>query len=163
MLFFQPRMPARMSCSISDARRSADFRSAKPVDTTNRWPLIIFLKYQVSPRFIKPIAHPLCHPAIQRETVETDDASLPDERDLAAPDALIQRMDAHAQVPGRAGHVEPARLEYGVLLLSLFQLHDQAPQPFRVVAKSGAASAHGLRIDGPRVLREHDLRANRSS
>src|SRR5205809_1899377 len=98
MLLVQPRTPARMSYSISEARRSADFSSAKPVETRNRWPLIRFMKYQRSPRFTKPIAHPLGHPAIQREAIEANDASLFDERDLPPRDAVIERVDAHAQV-----------------------------------------------------------------
>src|SRR5437660_8505283 len=125
-------MPARMSCSMSEARRSADLRSAKPVDSTNRCPLIIFLKYQRSPRFIKPIAHPLCHPPIQRETIEANAASLLDERDLPPANLVIERVHAHTQVTRRCVDVEPSRLEWSSGF-SRFHLHDRAPQNVRAV------------------------------
>src|SRR5437016_5813893 len=105
-------MQARMSCSISENRPSADYRSAKPVDSTNRCPLIIFLKYQRSPRFIKPIAHPLCHPPIQCKTIEANAASLLDERDLPPTNLVVERMHAHTQIARRRIDVEPPRLEW---------------------------------------------------
>src|SRR5437899_12520586 len=120
-------MPARMSCSMSEARRSADFRSANPVDTTNRCPLIIFLKYQRSPRFIKPMAHPLCHPPIKCKTIEANAASLLDERDLTPANLVIERVHAHTQIARGRVDVEPSRLECSSGL-SRFQLHDRAPQ-----------------------------------
>src|SRR5205823_2122857 len=125
-------MPARMSCSMSEARRSADLRSAKPVDTTNRCPLIIFLKYQRSPRFIKAIAHPLCHPTIQCKTIEANAASLLDERNLPPANLVVERMHAHTQITRRRIDVEPTRLEWSSGF-SRFKLHDRAPQNFRAV------------------------------
>ena len=41
IVLFQPCTPARMSSSISLARRSAAFLSANPVDSRYTWPLII--------------------------------------------------------------------------------------------------------------------------
>ena len=111
IVLFQPWTPARMSCSISTARRSADFLSANPVDSRNRWPLIRFVKYQISPRFSKPIAHPLAHPAIQRLAVEPDDPTTPYERNLTTAHAVVERMSAHAQVLRGRVDVEPARLD----------------------------------------------------
>src|SRR5437762_13085920 len=120
-------MPARMSCSMSEPRRSADFRSANPVDTTNRCPLIIFLKYQRSPRFIKPIAHPLCHPPIQCKTIEANAASLLDERHLPPANLVIERVHAHTQVARRRVDVEPSRLERSAGC-ARFKLHECAGQ-----------------------------------
>src|SRR5438477_11204540 len=129
-------MPARMSCSMSDARRSADFRSANPVETMNRCPLIIFLKYQSSPRFIKPIAHPLCHPPIQCKTIEANAASLLDERDLPPSNLVIERVHAHTQVARRRVDVEPSRLQSSSGV-SRFKLHDWAPQTLRALVMVG--------------------------
>ena len=100
-----------MSCSISEARRSAAFLSANPVDSRYRWPLICFPKYQTSPRFFKAMLHPLAHPSIERLAVEPDDPATPDEWNLAAADAVIERVAAHAQVLRSRVHVEPARLD----------------------------------------------------
>src|SRR5438128_127369 len=140
-------MPARMSCSMSEPRRSADFRSANPVDTTNRCPLIIFLKYQSSPRFIKPITHPLCHPAIQRETIESNAASLLDERDLTPANLVVERVHAHTQIARRSVDVEPSRLKWSSGF-SRFKLHDRAPQNFRavVMVRCGKEADHRARL-----------------
>src|SRR5215218_568176 len=82
IVLFQPCTPVRMSSSISLARRSADFRSANPVDSRNTRPLIILRKYQMPPRFTKAMLHPLGHPAIDRFAIEPNDATVSDERDL---------------------------------------------------------------------------------
>ena len=66
IVLFHPCTPARMSSSISLARRSAAFLSANPVDSRNSRPLIIFRKYQMPPRFRKAMLLPLPHPAIER-------------------------------------------------------------------------------------------------
>src|SRR5688500_6795409 len=100
-----------MSCSISTARRSADFLSANPVDSRNRWPLMRFAKYQISPRFSKAMLHPLAHPAIERQAVEPDAPTVLDEWNLSTADSVIERVSAHAQVLRSGIHVEPARLD----------------------------------------------------
>src|SRR5690606_7919070 len=92
MVLFHPWMPARMSSSISLARRSAALRSANPVDSRNSRPLIIFRKYQMPPRFRKAIRFPLSHPAIQRLAIEPDPAAVADEWQLAAVDPVVDRM-----------------------------------------------------------------------
>lgn len=81
------------------------------VDSRNRWPLIRLVKYQISPRFSKPIAHPLAHPAIQRLTIEPDDPTTPYERNLTTAHAVVERMSAHAQVLRGRVDVKPARLD----------------------------------------------------
>jgi hypothetical protein len=100
-----------MSCSISHARRSADFLSANPVDSRNSWPLIVFRRYQIPPRFLKAIAHPLAHPAIKSLSIESNDPTAPNEWNLPTTDAVIDRMPAHAEVLSRGVDVEPARLD----------------------------------------------------
>src|SRR6516165_10338210 len=100
-----------MSCSISHARRSADFLSANPVDSRNSWPLIVFRKYQIPPRFLKAIAHPLAHPAIKSLPVESNDPTAPNEWNLPTTDAVIDRVSAHTEVLSRGVHVEPTRLD----------------------------------------------------
>src|SRR5215510_41248 len=112
-------MPARISYSISAARRSADFLSANPVDSRNRWPLIRFVKYQISPRFSKPISHSLAHPAIERDTVEANRATVFDEWNLSSADTVVERNAAHAEVPCRGPHVEPPRFADRMITLRL--------------------------------------------
>src|SRR5205823_12645782 len=101
-----------------------------PYTASNSLPCIIFFKYLTSPRFIKAIAHPLCHPPIQCKTIEANAASLPDERDLPPANLVVERMHAHTQIARRRVDVEPSRLEWSSGL-SRFQLHDRAPQNFR--------------------------------
>src|SRR5437899_549052 len=100
-----------MSSSISFARRSAAFLWANPVDSRNRRPLIIFRKYQIPPRFLKAMLHPLAHPAIECLAVEPDESTASNEWNLTAADAVIERMSAHAEVLRSRVHVEPARLD----------------------------------------------------
>jgi len=102
--------------------------SANLVDSRYRWPLIRFVKYQISPRFSKPIAHPLAHPAVERLPIESDDPTVPDEWNLTTAHAVVERMSAHAQVLRGRIHVEPARLEHGSSGFSGFHSHDRAPQ-----------------------------------
>src|SRR6476619_2281381 len=83
IVLFHPCTPARMSSSISLARRSAAFLSANPVDSRNSRPLIIFRKYQMPPRFRKAILLSPLHPAIERIAVEANPPAIPDERQLA--------------------------------------------------------------------------------
>src|SRR5438067_1863456 len=104
-----------MSYSISDARRSADFGSPNPVETRWRRPLMRFTKYQIPTRFTKAISHPLGHPAIQRDAVEVDAASVADEWHLPPRDAVVDRVAAHREIGRRRIDVEPARLERVVL------------------------------------------------
>lgn len=104
-------MPARMSSSISLARRSAALRSANPVDSRNSRPLIIFRKYQMPPRFRKAILLPLLHPAIERLAVEAHPPAIPDEGQLAAVDPVVDRMTCHAEVLRGRPDVEPSRLD----------------------------------------------------
>jgi hypothetical protein len=90
--------------------------------------LIILLKYQRSPRFIKPIAHSFAHPSIQCGAIEPNDPALAAERDLAATHAVVQRVTAHAEIPRGGVHIEVARFDcrtlfndlrfHGVLLTS---------------------------------------------
>src|SRR2546425_9995894 len=101
---------------MSTARRSADLRSAKPVDTMNRCPLIILLKYQRSPRFIKPMAHSFAHPSIKCDAIEPKDPALAGERDLAATHAGGQRVTAHAEIPRGGVHIEVARVDCRTLV-----------------------------------------------
>jgi hypothetical protein len=42
--------------------------------------------------------HPLGHPAIERHAIEAHEASAFHERDLAPSDAVVEGVDAHAQV-----------------------------------------------------------------
>lgn len=136
-----------MSCSISDARRLADFRSANPVEITNRCPLIIFLKYQVSPRFIKAMTHPLCHPAIESESIEQDDSPVLHERNLATPDAVVQRIDAHAEVPRGRVDIQPARFNEGIVRPFAW-FHDGTPDARAIlcgeVLRRGPGHVHYL-------------------
>jgi len=106
-----------MSYSISDARRSADFGSRNPVETRWRRPLMRFTKYQIPTRFTKAISQPLGHPAIQRDAVEVDAASVADEWHLPPRDAVVDRVAAHREIGRRRIDVEPARLERVVLVL----------------------------------------------
>src|SRR5207253_10992329 len=103
--------------------------------------------YQSSPRFIKATAHPLGHPAIECKAIETNEASLLHEWDLATCDAVVERVDAHAQVARRRVDVEPSRFEYRSSGLSRFQCHDRAPQHSRavVVGEVPRRSAYGRR------------------
>jgi plasmid stabilization system protein ParE len=54
--------------------------------------------------------HPLGHPAIECESAESDDASLPYERHLAPVHAVVEGVAAHAQIASRRVHVEPATI-----------------------------------------------------
>jgi hypothetical protein len=73
--------------------------------------LIVFRKYQIPPRFLKAIAHPLAHPAIKSLTIESNDPTAPNEWNLTTTDAVIDRMSAHAEVLSRGVHVEPTWLD----------------------------------------------------
>jgi hypothetical protein len=83
--------------------------------------LIIFFRYQTSPRFIKAIAHPLRHPAIQGETIEANHPSVLDERDLSPANPVVERMHAHAQVTRRGLDIEPSGFEHGFSGLPCFE------------------------------------------
>src|ERR1700680_846980 len=158
MVLFQPWTPARMSCSISTARRSADFLSANPVDSRNRWPLIRFVKYQISPRFSKPIAHPLAHPAIQRLAVEPDDPTTPYERNLTTAHAVVEPMSAHAQVLRGRVDVEPAGLD-DRSRSNVSRFHGGTPRELPRVLSGGAerlppgAETNRHRRSRPRIQR----------
>jgi hypothetical protein len=73
------------------------------------------VKYQISPRFSKPIAHPLAHPAIKRLAIESDDPTVSDEWNLTTAHAVVEGMSAHAQVLSGSVDIKPSRFEYGSL------------------------------------------------
>jgi hypothetical protein len=96
--------------------------------------LIIFFKYQTSPRFIKAIAHPLCHPTIERESIESNHAPVLHEGNLPPADAVVQRVDAHAQVARRRIDVQPTRFDDGILRpFAWFHTALQTPEQLCVV------------------------------
>src|SRR3970282_306556 len=84
IVLFQPCTPARMSSSISLARRSAAFLSANPVDSRYTWPLIILRRYQTPPRFTKAILDLLLEPAVERPAIESPETTVTHERQLDA-------------------------------------------------------------------------------
>jgi len=108
-------MPDRMSTSTSAARRSADFLSANPVDTRNRWPLIRFVKYQTPPRVSKAMTRPLSHPPIELVAIEANQPPLADERDVATIDAAIDGARRHAQAARGRRDIKPVRVNRRVL------------------------------------------------
>jgi hypothetical protein len=73
--------------------------------------LIVFRKYQIPPRFLKAIAHPLAHPAVKSLPIESNDPTAPNEWNLPTTDTVIERMPAHTEVLSRGVHVEPTRLD----------------------------------------------------
>jgi hypothetical protein len=73
--------------------------------------LIIFRKYQMPPLFRKAILLPLPHPAIERIAVEPNPPAVPDERQLASVDPVVDRMTGHAEVLRGCPDVEPARFD----------------------------------------------------
>jgi hypothetical protein len=54
---------------------------------------------------------PLFHPAIDRVPIEAHPPAVPDERQLQAVDAVIDRMTGRAEVLRGRVHVEPARFD----------------------------------------------------
>jgi hypothetical protein len=50
---------------------------------------------------------PLLHPSIERLAVEANPPAIPDERQLASVDPVVDGMTCHAEVLGRRPHVEP--------------------------------------------------------
>jgi hypothetical protein len=92
------------------------------VDTRNRWPLIRFVKYHTSPRFSKAMTCPLSHPPVELIAIEANQPPLPDERDVASIDAVIDGVRRHAQVARRRGDVEPVRVN-GRILNNVCRLH----------------------------------------
>src|SRR5262245_13771233 len=98
IVLFHPCTPARMSSSISLARRSAAFLSANPVDSRYSWPLIILRRYQTSPRFTKAILDLLLEPAVERQAIESQKATVANEWQLLARHLVVQSMWSHADV-----------------------------------------------------------------
>src|SRR5262245_40568519 len=100
-----------MSSSISLARRSAAFLSANPVDSRYTWPLIILRRYQTPPRFTKAILDLLPEPAVEGQTIESEETTVTDERQLDARHLVVQRVPRHAEVLRGRVDIEPARLD----------------------------------------------------
>src|SRR5207342_2233832 len=111
IVLFHPCTPARMSSSISLARRSAAFLSANPVDSRYTWPLIILRRYQTPPRFTKAILDLLLEPAVEGQAIKPQETTVTHKRQLDPCHLVVQRVPRHAEVLCGRVDIEPARLD----------------------------------------------------
>jgi hypothetical protein len=84
------------------------------------------LKYQSSPRFIKAMTHSFRHPTIERESIESNHAPVLHEGNLPPADAVVERVDAHAQVARCDIDIEPAWFNDRILRV-LARFHNDTP------------------------------------
>jgi hypothetical protein len=78
------------------------------------------------------MSHSFRHPTIERESIESNHAPVFHEGDLSAPDAVVERVDAHAQVARRGIDIEPSWFNDRILG-ALARFHDVTPEVRAVV------------------------------
>lgn len=72
------------------------------------------------------MTYSLSHPPIERESIESNHAPVFHEWNLPAADAVVERVDAHAQVAGRGVDIEPTRFNDRILRV-LTRFHNDTP------------------------------------
>jgi hypothetical protein len=70
-------------------------------------------RYQTPPRFTKAILHLLLQLAVEGETIESQEPTVTNERQLDTRHLVVQRVACHAEVLGGRVDIEPARLDDG--------------------------------------------------
>lgn len=63
------------------------------------------------------MTHSFRHPPIERESIESNHASVLHEGNLPSADAVIQRVHAHTQIARRGVDIEPTWLDSRILRL----------------------------------------------
>jgi hypothetical protein len=72
------------------------------------------------------MTHSFRHPTIERESVEPNHAPVLHEGNLPPTDAVVERVDAHAQVARRRVDIEPAWFNNRILWV-LARFHNDTP------------------------------------
>jgi hypothetical protein len=74
------------------------------------------------------MTHSFRHPTIERESIESNHAPVLHERNLPPADAVVERVNAHAQVARRGVDVQPTRFDHGILRPFAW-FHNGTPMP----------------------------------